>query len=53
LIDDRAQAQADDLQLADRYEGPEKARERAPSIAAQHRVTIRMAITHVHARGIE
>ena len=53
LIDDRAQAQADDLQLAGRYDGPEKAQERVPSIATQHRVTIRMAITHVHARGIE
>ncbi len=53
LIDDRAQAQADDLQLARRYDGPEKAQERTLSIAAQHRVTIRMAITHVHPRGIE
>jgi len=53
LIDDRVQAQTDDLQLARRYDGPEKAQERAPSIAAQHRVTIRMALTHVHARGVE
>ena len=53
LIDDRAQAQVDDLQLAVRYDGPEKAREREAVIAAQHRVTIRMTITHVHARGIE
>lgn len=53
LIDDQAQAQADDLHLAVRYDGPEKARERAPSIAVQHRLTIRMAITHVRARGIE
>jgi len=53
LIDNRARAQADDLQLASRYDGPEKVQERAASIAAQHRVTIRMAITHVHARGIE
>ena len=53
LIDDWARAQADDLQLACRYNGPAKAQERAPSIAAQHRVTIRMAVTHVHARGIE
>ncbi|HWU37410.1 MAG TPA: PPOX class F420-dependent oxidoreductase [Candidatus Acidoferrum sp.] len=52
VIDDRAQAQADDLELARRYEGPEKAQERVPLIAAQHRVTIRMVITHVHARGI-
>jgi len=52
LIDDRTQAQADDMELARRYEGPEKAQERAPVIAAQQRVTIRMAITHVHARGI-
>lgn len=53
LIDDRVQAQADDLQLAHRYDGPEKAKERAPSIAAQHRISIRMTITHVHPRGIE
>jgi PPOX class probable F420-dependent enzyme len=53
LMDDRAQAQADDLQLAVRYDGPEKVQERASVIAAQHRVTIRMAISHVHARGIE
>ena len=53
LIDERAQAQADDLQLAVRYDGPEKVPERAATIATQHRVTIRMAITHVHARGIE
>lgn len=53
LITDRTQSQADDLHLAHRYDGPEKAQERAPSIAVQHRVTIRMAITHVHARGIE
>ena len=52
LIEDRAQAQADDLELAARYDGPEKAKKRASSIAAQQRVTIRMAITHVHARGI-
>lgn len=52
LVDDRTQAQADDMELARRYEGPEKAQERGPSIAAQHRITIRMAITHVHARGI-
>ncbi len=53
LLDDRAQAQADDLQLACRYEGPEKAQERVPVIAAQHRITIRMTLTHVHPRGIE
>jgi PPOX class probable F420-dependent enzyme len=53
LIDDPAQAQADDLQLARRYDGPEKAKERMPVIAAQHRVSIRMTITHVHPRGIE
>ncbi len=53
LIDDQAQAQPDDLVLADRYDGPEKVPERAAVIATQHRVTIRMAITHVHARGIE
>ena len=53
LIDDRAQAQADDLTLAVRYDGPDKLQERTATIAAQHRVTIRMGITHVHARGIE
>jgi PPOX class probable F420-dependent enzyme len=53
LIEDPAQAQADDLQLARRYDGPEKAKARAPVIAAQHRITIRMTITHVHPRGIE
>ncbi len=53
LIEDRAQAQADDLQLARRYDGPEKAKERVPVIAAQHRISIRMTITHVHPRGIE
>jgi PPOX class probable F420-dependent enzyme len=51
LIDDQAQAQADDLRLAIRYDGPEKAEQRAPLIAQQQRVTIRMALTHVHARG--
>ncbi len=53
LTDDRARAQADDLQLARRYDGPEKAKDRVLAIAAQHRITIRMTITHVHARGIE
>jgi hypothetical protein len=53
LVEDRAQAQADDLQLARRYDGPEKAKERLPVIAAQHRVTIRMTLTHVHPRGID
>ncbi len=53
LIDDRTQAQADDLQLARRYEGLEKAQERVPVIATQHRITIRMTVTHVHPRGIE
>ena len=53
VIDERAKAQADDLILAARYDGPEGAQRRAPVIATQHRVTIRMAITHVHARGIE
>ncbi len=53
LIDDQAQAQADDLRLAVRYDGPEAAEQRAPLIAQQRRVTIRMAITHVHARGFD
>lgn len=53
LMDDQAQAQANDLRLAVRYDGPEKAAERAPAIALQHRVTIRIAITHVHARGFD
>jgi PPOX class probable F420-dependent enzyme len=53
LVDDWAQAQADDRRLARRYDGPVKAQERAASISTQHRVTIRMAITHVHARRIE
>ncbi len=53
LIDDQAQAQPDDLVLAARYDGPAKVPERAAAIATQHRVTIRMAISHVHARGIE
>jgi PPOX class probable F420-dependent enzyme len=53
LIDDQAQAQADDLRLAIRYDGPEQAEQRAPTIAVQHRLTIRMAITHVHARGFD
>jgi len=53
LIDDQAQAQADDLRLAVRYDGPEAAEQRAPLIAQQRRVTIRMALTHVHARGFD
>ena len=53
LIDDQAQAQADDLRLAVRYDGPEAADRRAPLIAQQRRVTIRMALTHVHARGFD
>ena len=51
LNDEQGQAQQDDQRLALRYDGPEKAAERAPVIALQHRVTIRMAVTHVHARG--
>jgi PPOX class probable F420-dependent enzyme len=53
LLDDQAQAQADDFRLAIHYDGPDAAAERAPLIAQQQRVTIHMAITHVHARGIE
>src|SRR5579871_1616653 len=51
LIDDQVEAQADDMRLAVRYDGPAKAEERAPTIARQQRVTIRMTLTHVHARG--
>lgn len=51
LLDDPVQAQADDYRLAIRYDGPEHARERAPEITRQQRVSIRMALTHVHARG--
>ena len=53
LIDDQAQAQADDLRLAIRYDGCARAEERAPLIAQQQRVTIRVALTHVHARGFD
>lgn len=53
LIDDQAVAQADDLRLARRYDGPEQAAERAPAIALQQRITIRMTITRAHARGFE
>lgn len=53
LIDDQAQAKEDDYQLAIRYDGLEQAKERAPSIALQQRVSIRVALTHVHARGFD
>lgn len=53
LMDEQARAQEDDQHLALRYDGPEKAAERAPIIALQHRVTIRMALTHIHARGFD
>jgi PPOX class probable F420-dependent enzyme len=53
LIDDQAQAQADDYHLAIRYDGREKAAERLPIIARQQRVTVHLTITHVHARGFE
>ena len=53
LIDDQAVAQADDLRLAHRYDGPEQAATRAPAIALQQRVTIRMTISRVHARGFD
>lgn len=53
LVEDQAQAQADDLRLAVHYDGPAAAAERAPLIAQQQRVTIRISITHVHARGFE
>jgi hypothetical protein len=53
LIDDQAQAQADDYRLAIRYDGREKAAERLPIIARQQRVTIHLAITHIHARGFD
>jgi len=53
LIDDQAQAQADDLRLARRYDGPELAAERDPAIALQQRVTIRMTISRAHARGFD
>ncbi len=51
LLDDPVQAQEDDYRLAIRYDGPERAMERAPEIARQQRVSIQMALTHVHARG--
>ena len=53
LIDDQAVAQADDLRLAHRYDGLERAAERAPAIALQQRITIRMTITRAHARGFD
>lgn len=53
LLDEQARAQEDDQRLALRYDGPEKAAARAPVIALQHRVTIRLALTHVHARGFD
>jgi PPOX class probable F420-dependent enzyme len=51
LHDNQAEAQADDYRLAIHYDGPEHAKERLPEIAVQHRVTIRVTLTHVHARG--
>ncbi len=51
--DDPAQAQKDDYRLAIRYDGPERARERASEIALQQRVSIWMAPTHVHAYGFD
>jgi PPOX class probable F420-dependent enzyme len=51
LHDDPAQAQEDDYRLAIRYDGPDQAEERRPAIAVQHRITIRVALTHVYARG--
>lgn len=51
LHDNQAEAQADDYCLAIRYDGPEQAEERLPAIALQQRVTLRVALTHVHARG--
>jgi PPOX class probable F420-dependent enzyme len=53
LIADPAQAQADDLQLARRYDGPEKAEARVPVIAAPQRITIRMTLTHVHSNRFD
>jgi PPOX class probable F420-dependent enzyme len=53
LDDDQQRTQADDVRLSLRYDGPEAARERAPVIARQQRVTIHMAITHIHARGFD
>lgn len=53
LVDDQAQAHADDLGLAVRYDGPAMAAERAAVIARQQRVTIHVALTHVHARGFD
>jgi PPOX class probable F420-dependent enzyme len=51
LIDDQAVTQAHDYRLAVRYDGQEQADVRRPTIEAQRRIIIRMAITRVHARG--
>ncbi len=53
IVDDQAVAQADIARLAVRYHGPAKGAEMAKQFRTQKRVTWRMSIRNVIARGFE
>ncbi len=52
LDDDQAHAQADVARIARRYTPVERLDQQVASFRTEERVTIRMTIDHVHARGI-
>lgn len=52
LIDDQTTAQADIVRLAERYNGPERAKQQAAEFATQTRITIRVPIERVVAYNI-
>ena len=53
LIDDQEIAQADIARLAVRYHGPEQGAKQAADFRSQQRVTLRVSIRNVIARGLE
>jgi PPOX class probable F420-dependent enzyme len=53
LIDDQDVAQADIARLAERYDGPERARRQVERFRREERVTIHVPITQVTPYGLE
>jgi PPOX class probable F420-dependent enzyme len=51
MNDDQEVAQADIARLAARYNGPERAQTSTPNFRKEHRITLRMTIEGVLARG--
>ena len=51
MNDDQEVAQADIARLAVRYNGPERAQTSTPNFQSEHRITLRMTIDGVLARG--